>query len=158
MSELDDWCQQWGVSPEAINDLRRRLVASTVPAQMNRSTAEQVAQADVRLEAAEMGMVLWRNNNGVAQDSAGNWIRFGLANDSKAMNAKTKSSDLIGIRPVTITPDMVGTTVGQFVAREVKRFGWSYRGTAREEAQAHFLELVLSMGGDAGFATGRGSL
>ena len=53
---------------------------------------------------------------------------------------------------------MVGHTVGQFVAREVKRTNWKYKGTAREDAQGKYLELVLSLGGDAAFANGIGTL
>lgn len=158
MASLSDWCARWGVSPAALQDLQQTLIADSQPNTIKRDTPEQVAQAETRCEAAELGCVLWRNNNGVARDENGNWIRFGLANDSKQMNAKTKSSDLIGIKPVTITQEMVGTIIGQFLCREVKRGGWKWRGTKRELAQAHYLELVVSMGGDAGFSTGRGSL
>ena len=51
------------------------------------------------------------------------------------------SSDLIGWRSVTITPDMVGDTVALFVACEVKD-----RARVTEE-QERFLQAVKSAGG-----------
>ena len=74
------------------------------------------------------------------------------------MNDAIKSSDLIGIRPVVITEQHVGTVIGQFVAREIKAGDWKYRGSAREKAQGKFLELVASLGGDAAFANKEGTL
>lgn len=118
---------------------------------------ESSSQSFVRLEAATLGIPLWRNNVGAVETCNG-FIRFGLANDSKAMNERTKSSDLIGIRPIRITPIHVGSIIGQFIARETKRAGWKYQGTAREKAQLHYLELVNQCGGDGQFCTGPGTL
>ena len=153
-----EWQAKWNVSDLALADLHQSLVKEATPVTIDFKAPEQKTQAEIRVEAAQKGMVLWRNNNGLAFDDRGNPIRFGLANDSAKMNKNIKSSDLIGIRPVTITLPMVGTVIGQFVAREVKRESWTYKGTAREKAQAKFLELILLYGGDAGFANCTGTL
>lgn len=115
---------------------------------------EAGAQAALRIAASVSGMRLWRNNVGSLQDASGRWVRFGLANDSRTVNSALKSGDLIGINPVVITPAMVGATIGQFVSYEVKRPGWVYSGTEREEAQARWCALVNMMGGYARFSTG----
>lgn len=119
---------------------------------------ESTIQTEIRVEASGLGWYLWRNNTGAAHDNSGNFFRYGLANDTPAMGKIIKSSDLIGIRPVVITQDMVGKTIGQFVAREVKRENWVYKGTPREVAQLKFLDLVTGLGGDAQFASGPGTL
>lgn len=119
--------------------------------------SESYAQSQIRLEAPKFGVMLTRNNVGALQDDNGTWVRYGLFNESKKQNARTKSSDLIGWRKVLVTPQMVGSTVALFCAREVKEPGWSYAGTERETAQLHFIQLVNSAGGDAAFATGPGS-
>lgn len=115
-------------------------------------------QALIRLEASRFGIKLWRNNVGALQDMQGRYVRYGLANDSAQLNAILKSSDLIGIKPVLITQDMVGITIGQFVAREIKSPTWKYKGTEREKAQQAFIDLINQLGGDAMFCTGEGSL
>jgi hypothetical protein len=115
-------------------------------------------QAKLRLKASQCGMRLWRNNVGVLCDSTGRPIRYGLANDSAELNKVLKSSDLIGIRPVVITQDMVGKTIGQFVAREVKSSSWIFRNTNREKAQLAFINLINSLGGDAKFYNGEDDL
>lgn len=120
--------------------------------------SEAAVQVAVRLEAARKGVALWRNNVGVLLDRRGVPVRYGLANDSSAVNANFKSADLIGIRPVLITPAHLGLTIGQFVSREVKAEGWRYTGDEREVAQLRWAELVLSLGGDAAFCTGEGTL
>lgn len=60
----------------------------------------------------------------------------------------TGSSDLIGWRSITITPDMVGKTVAVFTAVETKtRFG------RLSPDQANFLRVVHDAGGVAIIAT-----
>lgn len=139
-------------------DELRRGFRPLAPAVDGAPSAEAHAQSLVRLEAAALGIHLWRNNNGALKDDRGVPVRFGLANDNAAINKVFKSSDLIGIRPVTITPAMVGHVLGQFTAREMKRPGWTYADTPRERAQAAFIHAVQALGGDAAFATGEGSL
>lgn len=56
-------------------------------------------------------------------------------------------SDLFGLVPVVITPEMVGQTVAVFVAVEVK----TARGRASEK-QGNFLKAVNDNGGRAGVA------
>lgn len=145
MNELFKWAHDWGISQTAIHDLVGRM-SPPVPGYPDSNRSEAAVQVDVRLEASRKGIRLWRNNVGAIKTDTG-MIRFGLANDSKGMNDNIKSSDLIGIRPG-----------GQFVAREIKHAGWKYSGTDREQAQLKFIILVNSLGGDAGFATGEGTL
>ncbi len=113
---------------------------------------ESAITSHVRLDAAEQGVELWRNNVGVLKDETGRPVRYGLANDSKKLNEEIKSSDLIGITPVLITPDMVGTIVGVFTAIEMKDSDWVFNHTEREVAQKKFHDIVIKAGGFAGFA------
>ncbi len=115
---------------------------------------ESDIQSLIRIAASEHGWRLFRNNVGVATSESGRPVRYGLANDSKQLNTQIKSSDLIGIRPVVITADMVGQTIGQFVSLEVKRSDWKYTGTDREQAQDAWIDLINRLGGYARFVTG----
>ncbi len=115
--------------------------------------SETTDQKKIRLKYAHAGVTLWRNNVGACFDERGNYIRYGLANETKQMNEHVKSSDLIGIKPIVITQDMVGKTIGQFIAIETKRSGWVYKGKDREVAQLRFINLVKGLGGEAGFCT-----
>ena len=120
--------------------------------------SEAAVQSRVRLQADQNGGVLFRNNSGVfhaVDPDTGKtiFVRYGLCNDSKEVNAKIKSSDLIGIRPVKITPDMVGKTFGLFVARECKREGLRYSGSEDQVGQKKFIDIVNGHGGDAAFVT-----
>lgn len=110
-------------------------------------------QQRIRLAFARLRYQIWRNNSGAFEDKNGRWVRYGLANDSKQLNEKIKSSDLIGIVPVTITPEMVGKTIGVFCAIETKKADWKFMLTdKRAVAQNRFHELVRELGGIAGFA------
>lgn len=119
---------------------------------------EALVQSQVRLEAGRKGVKLWRNNVGVLVDERGRPVRYGLANDSKQLNAVVKSGDLIGWRPVLITPSHVGLMIAQFVSRECKRPGWKFRGDEHELAQLKWAETITMDGGDAAFCTGEGTL
>jgi len=119
--------------------------------------SESYVQSAVRLAAANAGAILWRNNNGAGKLADGSFVRWGLANDSTALNAQIKSADLIGIRPLLITPEMVGHTIGQFVSRECKRVGWKPDRSERYLAQQRWADLVNRLGGDARFTTGEWS-
>lgn len=117
--------------------------------------SESVAQQQIRLTLARIGAQAWRNNSGACTDESGRLIRYGLANESAQLNAVVKSSDIISVVPVTITPEMVGRTVGVFTAIECKRPGWHLTpGDKRGQAQQKFIDIVVSAGGMGGFATG----
>ena len=116
---------------------------------------EASVQSLVRLEAAKRGWKVFRNNVGVLLDLKGRPVRFGLCNDSKQVNENYKSGDLIGIKQVLITPDMVGTVIGQFVSIECKHEGWKPSATDKnEQAQHNWAQLVRDAGGYATFSTG----
>jgi len=116
---------------------------------------EAALQSIVRLKVAtDLNGLVWRNNTGACEDKNGRIIRYGLCNDSAQLNARIKSSDLICVIPVTITPDMVGRTIGVFTALEVKAPGWTLRPSdARGLAQEKFHDIVKKAGGYAGFVT-----
>lgn len=156
---LTTWAIKWGVSHVALADLHNALgLDGAGVADDIKGSSEAAVQAAIRLEAAAKGMRLWRNNVGALKDDRGVPVRYGLANDSKQVNDVIKSGDLIGCRPVLITPAHLGTTIGQFVSREVKRPGWQYCGDAHEEAQMRWAMHVCMLGGDGGFASGVGTL
>ena len=122
--------------------------------------SEARVQQDVRLSVARRGAVAWRNNVGATParcpdcGASQTPIRYGLANDSKRLNERVKSSDLILAIPRVIQPHHVGTTIAQFGAIECKRQGWEYTGKGREAGQAAWLALVARLGGYATFTTG----
>lgn len=157
------WAQRWNVPLAALRDLQETLGLYTPPLAPNDPCAgkgEAFAQATVRLEASQKGVRLWRNNVGALKDSSGRVVRFGLGNDSPAINKVIKSSDLIGWRRVVITQGHVGLHIAQFVAREVKAPGHQVTPDRdpHERAQLAFLNLVNADGGDACFVTGTGTL
>lgn len=101
---------------------------------------ERRIQSEIQLaaSAAATGPArLWRNNVGALRDQRGQLVRYGLC---------PGSSDLIGFRTITITPDMVGQRVAIFTAVEVKD-----RGRPTDQQQA-FINLVQHAGGLAGVA------
>lgn len=102
---------------------------------------ENETQKMIQLALSKAGKTtVFRNNLGTAQHKDGSWVKYGVCNPG--------GSDLIGWTSVEITPDMVGKKVAVFTAIECK----SVSGRKKKE-QVHFINVVLKMGGRAGFAT-----
>ena len=114
-------------------------------------TSEAAVQTHARLAHAQIGP-MWRNNSGACYDERGRLVRYGLGNDSAAVNRQIKSSDLIGITPVLITPALYGQILGVFTAYECKPSRWNFsQKDERAVAQAKFHQIVRDAGGFAGF-------
>lgn len=155
---LDEWAARWNIPPQAFAELAACSIVEPEPDALVGKKSEAYVQSVVRREAPYCGVYLWRNNVGAGKLASGNFVRFGLGNDSRALNERLKSGDLIGIRPVTITFEMVGRRIGQFVSRECKREEWKYSGSMDENAQLAWATLVNSLGGDAKIVKATGSL
>lgn len=117
--------------------------------------SEDEVQQHIQMEAPKHNAILMRNNSGALTDATGRTVRYGLGHTSKKQNQVSKSSDLIGITVVTITPDMVGKQIGVFTAIEVKKPDWKQKPVltdTREIAQQNFIDFIRSKFGFAGFA------
>jgi len=167
---LTEWATRWNIPAEAFRELAACSIVPPEPDAPVGSKTEAYVQSVIRLEAPQRGVYLWRNNSGAGivanarelcpecAKNARRPIRWGLGNDSKKVNDVMKSGDLIGIRPVIITPDMVGRKLGQFVSRECKPENWKYSGNEHENAQLAWSTLINSLGGDAAIVNRIGSL
>lgn len=155
-SIVHQWAADWGYSPFSVLDLMTRLGMGFEPQQLIEleGWSEAAIQNKVRIDAAKVGILSWRNNVGALPDATGRLVRYGLCNDTKQLNEKLKSPDLVGIKPELITLAHVGTTIGQAWFRECKEYGWKYTGTPHEVAQAKFGQIVIAKGGDFAFTTG----
>lgn len=154
---LVDWAARWNIPQAALADLIAGVNLAAVPEGYGVPGSESRQQQLVRLDAAQQGVWLTRNNVGALLDDRGVPVRYGLANESKAMNEKIKSGDLIGIKSVLIEQRHVGTIIGQFVSREVKHEAWQWKGDKHELAQLNWVNLVNAKGGDAAFCNGPGT-
>lgn len=125
MNTFDQWARTY---PEAAAALRSILVPTPAP---NDGASEARVQSLVRMEAAQKGYRLFRNNKGVLRDDRGVPVRFGLCNDSKQVSDTWASADLIGWGPD-----------GRFVSVEVKK--WDGVPTP---AQVNWAALVNAGGG-----------
>lgn len=97
--------------------------------------SEQGLLNRIRLSLSRQGILNFRNNTGALRDDRGRLVRYGLC---------PGSADIIGIKPIIVTQEMVGQRVGVFVAVEVKL----PRGrlTAKQEL---FLRRIEDAGGIA---------
>lgn len=98
---------------------------------MNEETSRQ---NKIRMTLSNKGILNFRNNTFALKDpKTGRLVRAGLGKGS---------SDIIAIKPVLITPEMVGQTIGQFMAIEVK-----CPGNKPTRDQLNFGEQVKKKGG-----------
>lgn len=158
MTPLYAWARRHNIPWQAVEELRSLFGIDVSAVTVLKDLSEGAVQSRVREEAPRHGYMLWRNNVGALLDERGVPVRYGLANDTKKLNDRLKSSDLIGWRPTLVTPDMVGSYVAVFVSFEVKEAVWTYSGTPREKAQKTWLELVAKDGGIARFITSEAQL
>ncbi len=100
--------------------------------------SEQTIQQEIRIACSNGDTRLFRNNTGTLRDANGRPVQFGLCKGS---------ADLIGWKRVTITPEMVGSTVAVFLSIEVK----TATGRLRPEQQ-QWMDAVQAAGGIAGVA------
>jgi len=143
---INEWATRWNIPDHAINE----LLYSVVPTATMTDETESAVTAKIKLAASRFGGIMWRNNSGaVTMGEAPNQrhIRYGLGNQSVKVNKHFKSSDLIGITPVFITPAHVGQIIGRFTAGEVKRGNWVWSGSEAEQAQWKYLNVVTRLGG-----------
>ena len=101
-------------------------------------SSEQTIQQEIRIACSNGDTRLFRNNTGTLRDANGRPVQFGLCKGS---------ADLIGWKRVTVTEDMVGSTVAVFLSIEVK----TATGRLRPEQQ-QWLDAVQAAGGIAGVA------
>jgi hypothetical protein len=143
---LIEWALKWNISPNALKELAQTCMHF---GDEENTKPEASVQREVRLEAARLDKLLFRNNRGAGKMESGNFVRYGLANDSKKLGDAVKSADLIGIERVVITEDMVGKFIGRFLSVEVKAGNWRYTGTPEEVAQVSWATTVNHYGGRA---------
>lgn len=171
---LSEWAARWAVPAQALAELAQCSIVEPDPDNLVGGKTEAYVQSAIRgIEAPSKGVFLWRNNVGagslykdtdlcdacrMSTQHKKRPVRWGLANDSPKVNKVIKSADLIGIRPILITADMVGKRVGQFVSRECKREDWTYTGDERELAQLAWATIINDNGGDAKIVKAVGSL
>ena len=119
--------------------------------------SERRIQSEIMLAASDAGLTLWRNNVGQGWTGKAQRLADGsvLIRDPRPLHAGLckGSSDLIGLKPIVVTEEMVGHTIAQFSAVEVK----SKRGRVTADQQ-RFLDFVNSVGGLPIVARGVGDL
>lgn len=157
---LNAWAIKHHVGFDALAELRQmyghqpELESEVVP--LSRGKGETFVQSQVRLAAPAQGIVLYRNNVGAIKDERGVPVRYGLANDTAALNKVVKSADLIGYRTVWVRNMETGEPmqIAQFVSVECKKPEWDGYNPSdeHERAQQRWLEMINAAGGFAVFA------
>ena len=104
------------------------------------SNSETKIQQEIRLAVGqEKNLRLFRNETGTLPNPrTGKWVQFGLAKGS---------SDLIGFKTITVTPEMVGSDLAVFTSIEVKT-----KTGKLSDMQHNWLQVVKNAGGITGVA------
>ena len=152
--ELETWAATYNIGQDAMHALQAILTAPIGSHDMGEyeKNSETFVQNALRVTASSREHTyLWRNNVGAVLTPSGQ-LRYGLCNESKKINQRFKSSDLIGITPITVTPEMVGLRLGVFTAIEVKKAQWKPgEDTQRERAQLRYINTCRAAGAFAFF-------
>lgn len=146
---LLEWALKHRISPAAVRELCDTCLFLDDAPEDAKPSLEGKVQKAIRLEYAQAGAFLFRNNRGAGKMESGNYVRYGLANDSKALGAAVKSADLIGFEPVMISGEMIGSTIARFLSVEVKREDYTFTADLEGIAQVKWAALVNSQGGRA---------
>jgi hypothetical protein len=153
-----EWIVKWNIPPNALKELAESCVFLGPVEDDTENGFEGPVQRELRLEAARAGKYLFRNNRGAGRMESGNYVRYGLANDSKKVGDTVKSADLIGLEIVFVTMEMVleavaqglpGYKVGRFLSVEAKAPGWKFSGSLEDMAQLKWATFVNDAGGRA---------
>jgi hypothetical protein len=157
MNSLVTLVNRWQLPPQFLQELLA-VMGAAVPTAATTPVTDTASEAGTQsrriLRAARQGYWLLRNNSGACQDATGRLVRYGLGHTSPETIKVMKSSDLIGITPIVITPAHVGYTAGIFTAEECKAPTWKFRQSDdRAVAQFNFIKKVQSLGGIAKFVT-----
>jgi hypothetical protein len=149
--ELTEWAERFNIGPDALFSLYSILTAPLGSSALGdfEKNSETWVQNTLRVVASSREHTyLWRNNVGATETHGGGQLRYGLCNESKKLNQRFKSSDLIGGTPIVVTPSMVGKRLMVFTAVEVKRVDWSPgKDKQRERGQLRFINAVRAAGG-----------
>ena len=119
-----------------------------MPCEKQIMTEKQLQQKILKILGSNPVFRLFRNNVGNAwmgrlYDSFRDKNFIGLHNPRRVQFGLCPgSSDLIGLKKITITPDMIGKEIAQFVSIEIK----SKKGKLTKE-QKNWQEMVKNMGG-----------
>lgn len=158
MSILNDWANRHAVTPAAMAELYLLMGFTPEVPELCQGKDESYVQSFLRLAGPPLGFNLARNNRGALPNERGVPIRFGLWNDTAALDKVCKSGDLVGYQSGWFrdyeTAEPVKVAV--FTMVECKHAGWPgfNPNDKREAAQQRCLSMVLSAGGIAAFSTG----
>lgn len=140
--EADDWEKGIYKENKPIQDrpLLKKLPDVTFMTSEDKMSDEYLKLDKVKLKASALGFRLFRNNRGLFRTLDNKRI-------TKAGLDANGASDFVGIKTIEITPEMVGKSVGIFLAVEVKKTGWKGAKSQTEKDQANFIEQINKRGG-----------